>query len=432
MNEHTGTTGTGQPGEVPPDPYAAFWDQRDILKHIHAYAQATYVGPWAMLGVVLARAIAATDPTLMLYEMIRSRASLNLFVALCGRSGGGKGLAERGGRDAVLFDNGGTPVDIEEHSPGSGEGIARLFAEPAVKEEDRPALRRALLTSSEVDTLIALGSRQGSTLMGELRKVYSGEALGFANANRATRTRVQRDSYRACLLLGVQYLRAGALLDDAAGGTPQRFLYLPTTDDYPPEFDPDAVPPDPITVSVPARSSVGPKYMRTPREMNDEFRRYHHARRCGEPVDEFDGHKMLTRAKVAAALAILDGREHVNLDDWKLAGTVIRVSDRTRAEMVAAVAEQARKAARARAEVKATEAVTVDDARHGGEVQRVREGLLRYLERRGKSSARDLAKSIKFDIRGHVDLVLADLVNDRILIETGDDKRKFYELANAQ
>lgn len=42
-------------------------------------------------------------------------------------------------------------------------------------------------------------------------------------------------SYRMALLLGVQPRRAGALLDDADGGTPQRFLWLPTTDPLAPD-----------------------------------------------------------------------------------------------------------------------------------------------------------------------------------------------------
>jgi hypothetical protein len=65
-----------------------------------------------------------------------------------------------------------------------------------------------LFAVPEVDTLASLLGRQGVTVEGELRKLYSGEQLGFTNAQKATRSVVAAHSYRAALTVGVQPLRA--------------------------------------------------------------------------------------------------------------------------------------------------------------------------------------------------------------------------------
>jgi hypothetical protein len=46
-------------------------------------------------------------------------------------------------------------------------------------------------------------------------------------------------------------------------------------------------------------------------------------------VEARDGHALLTRLKVAAALAILEGRHTVDDEDWHLSGIVMAVSDAT-------------------------------------------------------------------------------------------------------
>ena len=53
--------------------------------------------------------------------------------------------------------------------------------------------------------------------------------------------------------------------------------------------------------------------------------------------DPLDGHLMLTRLKVAAALAVLDGRTAVNRDDWRLSSYVMQRSKQSRDECVAAL-----------------------------------------------------------------------------------------------
>ena len=55
----------------------------------------------------------------------------------------------------------------------------------------------------EVDTLTALIGRQASTTSSELRKMFSGEALGFQNSDATRRKIAPSHSYRAALVAGV-------------------------------------------------------------------------------------------------------------------------------------------------------------------------------------------------------------------------------------
>ncbi len=53
-----------------------------------------------------------------------------------------------------------------------------------------------------------------------------------------------------------------------------------------------------------------------------------------EDIDPLDGHKLLCREKLAAAIAILRQRNEISEQDWELAGTAMKVSALTRAEVL--------------------------------------------------------------------------------------------------
>ncbi len=235
---------------------AGFWAERPVLEHLHSYARARMVSPWALLGVSVVRALAVVPPHVVLPPIVGTHASLNFFVGLVGRSGAGKGAAEGAGHDAL--DVG--PVEV--FTASSGEGLAHLYAHREKKEvvRDRDAV---LLTVPEVDTLVALKSRQGSTLLPALRSAWSGERLGFSYADPDKALPIERHSYRLGLVLGVQPGRAAPLLDDADGGTPQRFLWMPTTDRDAPDELPAA--PAQWPVKRPSWFSHAPSCGCTPR-----------------------------------------------------------------------------------------------------------------------------------------------------------------------
>ncbi|SKZ99172.1 bifunctional DNA primase/polymerase domain protein [Mycobacteroides abscessus subsp. abscessus] len=392
-----------------------FWNSRPVLDHILAFARARMVGPWALLGSLILRANASLDPNVVLPPTIGGVASLNTFVAFVGRSGHGKGATEAAARDATNL-----PL-FPELPVGSGEGLARTFAANADGQRET---NRAMFTASEVDGLAALGSRQGATIMSALRQLYSGESIGGANAQKHTRLIVPAHSYRAVLSVGVQPERAAPLLSDLAG-TAQRFLWLPVAD---PDA-PDTRLAEPDRWTVPRTLVAADRQIRLalPAEAVHEMESHHLRKLRDDPdVDPLDGHKMLTRAKVAAALMVLDGRMHtISLEDWELAGVLMRVSDHTRSR----IERDARAVARKVNEARAIAAAERDEVIADRKVQRARAAILRWLERDGELATRDLRMRARSDWRDALTPALTDLVTDGQVIEISVAKGTRYRLA---
>lgn len=394
-----------------------FWTARPFLEHVRDYARAKQAAPWSTLGVVLARAVAATEPNIVLPALIGSHKSINLFVALVGTSGGGKGASGGAGTDAVDFvDGNGETIWTDVLPIGSGEGIAKSFQ--SSRDDDRPT--RVLFNIDEVDTVGALGKRQGATLMPELRKVYSGEQLGFANAGKDTRKIVPAHGYRACVTVGVQPLKSEPLLADSDGGTPQRFLWLKVSD--PNAQEEESEPPRPKRVHI--KSWSGPRVeMDVPDVAKIAIRRHRLAVLREEDVDPLDGHRMLTCLKVASALAIIEGRTEITEEDWHLAETLMRVSDRTRSEVQRIVAEQSRRSNRARAIAVAER----DEIIGNHKFDRARDRILDWL---GKEAAARtvLRRKLKEDIRPNYDAAVADLIDRGLIREREVDGKSVLEL----
>jgi hypothetical protein len=105
----------------PPDWEEDFWAARPVLAHILNFARARRVGPWALLGCVLVRAVGSVTPDLTLPPLVGSAASLNTFLGVVSMSGGGKGAAESAALEAVDL------AHIPTYGPGSGEAIGHLF-----------------------------------------------------------------------------------------------------------------------------------------------------------------------------------------------------------------------------------------------------------------------------------------------------------------
>lgn len=314
---------------------ADFWSSTPTLQHIHEYAVSRIASPWAVLGCVLARVIASMPPSVMLPPVIGGPASLNLYVACVGPPGTGKGAAMRVAETYIENKH----HDFRSSSLGTGQGVAHAFAYYSKKDEAVVARTppSVLFTVDEVDSIKAHLAQQASTLSDTLRRAFMGEALGAMYADAARRIEVPAHTYRMCVVVGVQPERAGALLDDAAGGTPQRFLWMPATYDIPDELPP---PPARAGWTRPASLSgvVREMALDIPDEAREEIVAAARARVRGE-ADVLDGHALLVRLKVAAALAALHGRWAVDLEDWQLAGQVMAVSDATRAEIQAKLAE---------------------------------------------------------------------------------------------
>ena len=369
---------------------------RPSLRHIHDYARARRTSPWAVLGVAMARAVVATPPFVMLPPLVGSEASLNLFVALVGPSGSGKGAAEAAAADAIEVGS------IYTAHAGSGEGIPHLFAhrEKARVTRDRDAV---LLTVPEVDSLTALGSRQGSTLLPVLRSAWSGERLGFANADHNRTLPIERHSYRLGLILGVQPARAAALLNDSDGGTPQRFLWLPTVDKHAPDVRPTAPAPRKLATHVWPGDMRGRHILPVPDVAKTAVDRATLARARGEG-DPLEGHALLCRLKAAQGLALLDDRPAITDEDWQHAGLLMAVSDHTRSTVQRELAAAATAANLAKGRAEGLRGAVAADTLHDHAIQRVCQWVTRHLAKQPDETARgDVRKAMPSRDRQYFD-----------------------------
>lgn len=374
--------------QAAPDPAGDFWTARPVLTHLRDFARSRRTCPWAVLGVTLARVVVATPARLVLPPMVGGEASLNLFAALVGPSGSGKGAAESAAADAV--DVG----PVAATGVGSGEGLAHLFM-ARVKGRLEQHTHAVLASVPEVDTLAALTERQGATIRPELRKAWMGERLGFAYADPAKRLPLPAHAYRLCMVVGVQPARAAGLLDDRDGGTPQRFVWLPATDPDAPDVPPAE--PEPWPWRNPAASAwhaarPGDRQRvtvcATAREAVDAA---HLARARGDG-DALDGHALLCRLKVAAALGLLDSRVEVADEDWQLAGTVMAISNATRAGVVAELQRATRERNRARGEAEGERAVVVAERVEDDAIKKVSRRVTRLLGQTGDWTTRTVLR----------------------------------------
>jgi hypothetical protein len=403
----------------------AFWSSRPILDHIRTVALGQYAAPWATLGVVLASVVAATPPVVQLPATVGGYGSLNLFVALVARSGGGKGAAEAAATRCITIDpaRSGSMTSYPKHALGSGEGLAHMFMKrpkPTKEDKDPEPYQyntAALVTIGEIDTLTALSGRQGSTLGGQLRQAAMGEQLGFFYVDKEKRMPVPEHAYRLSLVAGVQPKRAAALLDDSGGGTPQRFAWLPATVRMP-EVVPST--PEPVLWIAP-RWPVAQFVHGMPRtvvplpqvaiDRTVELRRQHLA----DEGDPLDGHANLVRLKVATALAILDGRCEVGEEDWKLSGVIMDVSSRTRRRIVDELAADRREVNLGVAEAEAARTIVITDRVEQKARAQVAASVRNKLGKapdEGWVSTSDLRRAVSGKARGYFELVIDGLVAD--------------------
>jgi hypothetical protein len=368
-----------------------FWTERKVLTHIRDFALSRLVSPWAVLGCVLVRVIVATSPLVVLPAIVGGVGSLNLFLALMGVSGEGKGGATTVAAEAVDL---GLTVDFKPHfkthSVGSGQGIAHAYGHYDAKlgKVVRHGVS-ALLELEEIDHLSGHTKQNGSTTLPELRRLYMGEKLSHLYVDPTKRIEIEAHTYRAGLVIGAQPSRVAVLLDDADGGSPQRFLWLPTGYTVPEVIpaQPDApwpwVPPqwepDHPDSGVSLWSATRGRVTLPVPDCAVSAVREARIARLGRRGDPLDSHRLFTQEKVAAGFAILDGRAAISEDDWRLSGRLMVVSDTTRAGAVAVLGERNAQRNKSRGKADAERAVIVDNTRAAAAVKRVIKSVLRIL-----------------------------------------------------
>ncbi|ORM00696.1 hypothetical protein [Prescottella equi] len=336
----------GPPEYPTAEPYEdiSFWESRECLRHIRDFARSRRAAPWAVLSGVLLRVVTATDPGWQLPPIVGGAVSLNLFGVVVGPSGGGKGKAMAVARDAYLIER-----EIHTGPLGSGEGISHVFAHRtkavpekldqktgAVVRAAQPSVvdmhrHRALMTASEIRNVGATSMRSGATLVPQMLAAWMGEPLGFTNADPDKTVPLEAHSYRLCVVVQAQPANATTLLGEVDSGLPQRFLWASTTDPGVPEDKPAPVSPKiwPGVRELP-HGLVKPEYLSVPDAAVEEIELEEYWKlRDNYVVKPMKSHKLLQQLKVAAALALLEGRTAVTDDDWSLARRVVQHSEDT-------------------------------------------------------------------------------------------------------
>jgi len=332
----------------------AFWESRPILRHIYDWSRARLASPWAVLGEAMAGAICRTPPTFQLPPTTGGNGTLNMLIALVGKSGAGKNAATATARAAFkwtgvkgLLDRVGTE-EVPRIPLGSGEGLAKSFGfNHRDKTTGQTSLVRTydsvIVVIPEIDTFSAINARSGATISPELRKLYSGETLGFGWADISKRVIIPEHEYRSVVIAGVQPGRGEAILNDIDGGFAQRWLWLPATDPNAPDgelADPPVVEWEPPGLIPGLAHSDGPHIMKVFAGAAAEMRAARLRELRGE-TDDMESHALYTRLKVAAGLALLDGQDRIREADWKLSAFVMTVSKRTRLEIQKHLAQKA-------------------------------------------------------------------------------------------
>lgn len=350
-----------------------FWGARELFKVVRQQARADGTSPDAVLGAVLARASGMVSPELKFHS--GKIGTFNMFVNVVAPTGIGKTESMRSAQRVV------TPpthlTDLHGHveadkfrdgwALGSGEGMVETFmgmieketgevyqygpnkGEPKTKPVKAQVRQNAFLFLDEGETLNRMLERRGATVGQYIRTMWTGAGTGASNAQQETSRHLEDGSYSLGLLIGWQPKAAQALIGDAGGGTPQRFIWLSALDPDMPEY-PDE---EPEPIRLPLCDGHGHPITGTvqfPIEIKRALRlRLREKHVDGAFDEELQSHEPLMRCKLAALLCVLDGRMIVNEDDWRFAGMIWQVSCAVRDRLVEFGRQQAARAQEAEA-----------------------------------------------------------------------------------
>lgn len=325
-----------------------FW-ARPAHAHIRQAAYSRLASADAVFLAVLTK-LAGMVSHLLRFDSGRGLSSLNFCAAVVGPSGIGKTVAASVVDETLIPIPGylQMPLPDTDAEPffdglplGSGEGIAESFmglreVETDQKSNGDPVLRKVrgqvrhnvFVSVDEGETLVRLGERQGSTVATTIRSGWIGATIGQQNGRDDTTRVIKAGTYSLGLLVGFQPTTALPLIRETAAGTAQRFAWASAVDRNLPDV---AVPhPGPLTLALADEEFENTARAGTitfPPAIVDDLRTQHVAKVRGDlVVDERDSHAPLMRCKMAALLALLDGRLAVNDDDWDLAQMMWRTS----------------------------------------------------------------------------------------------------------
>lgn len=369
------------PGLLPEE----FWNARDTFKHIRqaAWAEGRSADP-AFYGTV-ARLSGMKDHRILMRTGLMGRGSLNLYAAVVGDPGDGKTT----GADAAVEMTPAKNPEFRDCMPlGSGEGIAEIFMgwvdEPTgntIKKggTDTPETVRvrkqvrhnAFFACDEGERLTQLSGRQGATLEDTLRSAAMAGVLGSTNATEDRNRYVAKHSYSLGLLIGYQPSTVRQLLSGQGAGTPQRFFWSWAWD---PKL-PFKAPVNPGELALNPRihdagCDIDMDFPESVRELIWRERVLRNQRKL--QIGPFDGHRRLMTAKMAALLALLEGRFVVTVNDWDLAEMVWTASCAVRDSLAERAKREMQAAKNEESKEKVQQAVLEHKAKRGAEYNEMR------------------------------------------------------------
>ena len=361
------------PARIEPE----FWDAHPILGTIRQAAYARMVSADAVLACILARIVQHIPYEYVIPPIVGGKSTPNMFVALIGPSGTGKGGARRAADDLLGHIPTRRDNPVIEGPLGSGEGIVSLFYEYPQDPDDPDAkpgknlelyYRGVMILDEEGSALAELIKRQGQVTEQTLLKMWSGERLGFSYSARGSglRLSVPDGQYRASALLGIQPAAAAFLLDDARSdrGLPQRFLWASTIDPQVPEEELQF--PAPLDWQPPRfGTGLDQATIKVAPEIRTRLRKAHHARVTGSGSLGLESHGGLVQLKTATALAaLIRPGEPLEVDTqvWELAGALKSASDAVRQAVSDRAKEDRDKVAQARQDSAVRQRVAVHEA----------------------------------------------------------------------
>lgn len=372
-----------------------FWNQRPYLTHIRQAAWSRTTSPDAVLAAVLARVAANTNHQLHIPPIVGSAGSLNYYAAIIAPSGAGKSTAIAISEELIpqrILDNEANGLPL-----GSGEGLAEAFMGEKTEDDEhgkpkkvRAQVRHnAFVIVDEGAAITAMMDRAGTTILEALRRGWTGQTLGQANASTDRRRIVNQ--YRLGIIVAFQPELAGRLLADHHAGTPQRFAYFSGTDPNIPDTAPDW----PGPLKTPPLSPTDIRRHETTHQQHTSInlgidptiattlqQQHRDKARGTRTVHELDSHEPMHRLKTAAILAILDGRLDITHDDWELADTIWQTSCAVRDWLAHTAAQADRDATQTKAIRRAETSIIEDDYR------------ATHDERRAQKLARNIAHHI--------------------------------------
>jgi len=228
-----------------------------------------------------------------------------------------------------------------------------------------------------VGKLEGLNTRQGSTLIDYMKEGWSGSEFGRTLAS-GKGVILPQDSYRFARVINTQPKRAGVLFSEEAmvGGLQGRFLWFDVTAGT----KRDLVTYEDVEVfEVFYINLTGVKHIRALESMDMAHEQHHWDTHDGKATEP-ESHLLLTRAKVAVALAVLDGRVELNVEDWQLSEVVIEHTKKTRE----AIEEEYQSATVLDGKRGAVKKAMSEAAQNTMHVQSAPAAILRQREKHGK------------------------------------------------